>query len=99
MTLIIGENNQIAEASEELATKAKLYFAKQYLKANADSLLDIFNAVKAVVDSKPIYVQVQTRRYSIMALAFGWPAVQDTSSNAGKARYLESIQSLIAIYS
>ena len=95
----VGEETQIKAVTEDLAAKAKSYFTKQYNQQNADSLLVIFNQVSGFVNSKPIYVQIQTRRYAIMALAYSWPTVQDTSTNAGKARYLETIQSLIAIYS
>lgn len=96
--ITVGENTQIDETAKDLAAKAKSYFAKQYLKTNADSLLDIFNTVKAVVDSKALYIQIQARRYELMRLANGWSAVQDTSTNVGKARYLETIQSIVAIY-
>ena|SRR5688572_29872244 len=94
----VGEEIQIDAARKDLVEKAKSFFAKQYLKQNADGLQVIFTQVESFVNTKPIYVQIQTRRYAIMALAFGWPAVQDTSSNIGKARYLETLQSIVAIY-
>ena len=96
--ITIGIETQIEDARKDLVQKAKSFFAKQYLKQNADSLQVIFAQVESFVNAKPIYVQIQTRRYELMRLAHGWPAAQDTSTNIGKARYLETLQSIVAIY-
>jgi hypothetical protein len=96
--LKLAEDNNVEDVRQVLAAKAKSYFAKQYLKQNADTLATIFAEVSTVVNTKPIYIQIQARRYELMRLANGWPQVQDTSTNIGKARYLETIQNIIAIY-
>jgi hypothetical protein len=98
MAIQVGEATQIDDVAKELAAKAKAYFSKQYTKSDAPVLSEMFAATSTIVNSKPLYVQVQARRYAAMRNAFGWPAAQDTSTDIGKWRYLETIQSLIAIY-
>jgi hypothetical protein len=88
--------------SQDIAKTARTYIRNQLRSANPN-LGTIFTTIKSFVDNNPQLLTSLNNNIDVMALAYGWNAVNvkaatGASTNQLKAQYVEAVKSIVAVF-